>query len=118
MLIVGSDHLATGTDVWKTNKGCFEYSTYIWKQSANTEWMIIDDVVGPIGAGSNELYLFTRQWEDVTYSENNFTNLNHTHLTGIYKYKFTLYDALSCVGTTTDTKTGGSGISLEAVKYD
>ena len=31
MLIVGNDHTAAGGDIWKTNVGCFDYTTWIWK---------------------------------------------------------------------------------------
>ena len=123
MLIVGNDHLATGADIWLTNTGCFDYTVWIWKQEGTNQWMVIDDIVGPI---AGELFMFARQWEhanpseDVLYDEKwgkgNFTNQNYTHNTGIYKYKFTDWDAIACGAGPTESKS--AGLIVESNIYD
>ena len=64
MLFIGKDHLTAAGQEWRTVKGCFEYTAYFFNSETSSNPNYVDAIVGPIGAGNDELYFYERIWDD------------------------------------------------------
>lgn len=113
MLIIGKDHLSPLP--WKSNIGCFDYSTFILKH-LNSKYLYLDDVIGPIGG---KLRVLMRSWNKVT-TPNALQSHILQRIDGynyLYEAEITNYDQVSCNGGGTNDQ-NAPGIDVTYRRWD
>lgn len=104
---------------------------YNWVSPLTDKYMYIDDIVGTIGGGNNEIHLFMRTWDRYICNTPSPCTLNSANYYAkydsryilesgasfdrIYRVKITNYDQVTCTAGR-DTKLA-NGITMDWARY-